>query len=91
VGGVSYGEKVEFLPFILLMRLLPFLCLALLTSSILSAQSSGNRMTAPVRNNLWGICYEAGQYVVVGESGTILTVRRGPSPKSREVPASLAS
>jgi hypothetical protein len=78
------GETVKFLLLqSCLMRPLPLLCLAWLTSSILSAQNSWNRITAPVTDNLWGICYEAGQYVVVGESGTILTSPDGAAWTSR--------
>lgn len=37
------------------------------------AQSSWTAVSSPTRQNLWGICHGAGQFVAVGENGTILT------------------
>ena len=53
------------------------LCLVILAStvfaSLLPAQSTWAQIPRTVSANLWGTCYGGGQFVAVGERGTILT------------------
>ncbi len=64
-------------------RCLLIAVLALALASGLRAQESWQTATSPTAQNLWSVCYGNGQFVAVGEGGTILTSSDGTTWKAQ--------
>jgi hypothetical protein len=55
------------------MKKLLFVLLGVCLVNLAQAQATWTKATVPTTANLWGACYGAAQFVVVGDAGTILT------------------
>ncbi|MEY2878922.1 MAG: hypothetical protein RLZZ15_1302 [Verrucomicrobiota bacterium] len=57
--------------------------LALGAAGALRAQETWTAVTAPTTRNLWGVCFGGGQFIAVGEGGTIISSPDGTTWTTR--------